>query len=339
MSGNKDVALLTELNYNAWERDMQARLRQQGLVKFIDGSHTVKQQALLQGALKTDGTRDDLTVGQETVNASITMKNNEAKDRFDQGKEKAAGDIFAHLSVPQQTHVKGKEDDPVAMWAALAAIHRQQVPGMRFTAYNNLFNIVKAADESLPSVSGRVIEALSIIKALRPASFDINKLDEELALMAMLRALPRDQYAEFTAGLMRSPTLTLASVQAAFTAEQSEAEFASSAPATAPKALNVVTEPEPIACSFCGMAKHTQDRCFKYLDAQKAAKAAIADRNRNKKGSNARKASSDGPSSPPNGQASALSASLRLASSSHTKADMFWIADTGATSHMSPHRE
>jgi hypothetical protein len=40
-----------------------------------------------------------------------------------------------------------------------------------------------------------------------------------------------------------------------------------------------------------------------------------------------------------NGQATALSASLCLASLLHTKADMFWIADTGATSHMSPHCE
>jgi hypothetical protein len=91
---------------------------------------------------------------------------------------------------------------------------------MQFTAYNNLFNVVKDTNESLPSVAGRVMEALSKIKGLRPSAFTINDLDEELALMAMLCSLPCDQYAELVNSLMCTPLLMLATVQASFQTEQ-----------------------------------------------------------------------------------------------------------------------
>jgi hypothetical protein len=64
---------------------------------------------------------------------------NEFKDR----QEKAAGDILAHLSRSQRTHVVDCHDDPTKMWATIKAVHVQQVPGMRFSAYNDLFSIVK----------------------------------------------------------------------------------------------------------------------------------------------------------------------------------------------------
>jgi hypothetical protein len=213
---------------------------------------------------------------------------------------------------------------------------------MQFTAYNNLFNVVKDANKSLPTVAGCVMEALSKIKALHPSAFTINDLDEELALMAMLCSLPCDQYAEFVNGLMRTPSLTLATVQALFQTEQAEAQFVASAPRMSPKALATVADTKKPICLFCGIANHTQERCFKFLDAQKQAKASVADRKQRNKPNNVRKASdnSANASSSLNGQAAAAySASLCLASLLHTKADMFWIADTGATSHMSPHRK
>jgi hypothetical protein len=105
---------------------------------------------------------------------------------------------------------------------------------MQFTASNNLFNIVQEANKLLPSVAGCVMEALSKIKALCPSAFTINNLDKELALMAMLCSLPCDQYAEFVNGLMRTPSLTLATVQALFQTEQAEAQFVASAPCTSP---------------------------------------------------------------------------------------------------------
>jgi sialic acid synthase SpsE len=140
---------------------------------------------------------------------------------------------------------------------------------MQFTAYNNLFDVVKDADKLFPSVAGCVMEALSEIKALCPSAFTIKDLNEELALMAMLCSLPCDQYAEFVNSLMHTPSLTLATVQALFQTEQAEAQFVASAPCTSPKALAAVADTEKPICLFCGIANHTQERCFKFLNTQK----------------------------------------------------------------------
>jgi hypothetical protein len=73
---------------------------------------------------------------------------------------------------------------------------------MRFSAYNELFSVVKGANETLPSVASRVEDALARVKELRPATvktavgtrnYGINDLDNELALIAILRALLREE--------------------------------------------------------------------------------------------------------------------------------------------------
>jgi hypothetical protein len=50
----------------------------------------------------------------------------------------------------------------------LKSVHVQQVPGMRFSACNNLFSIVKGAQETLPAVASRVEEAIVCVIKLRP---------------------------------------------------------------------------------------------------------------------------------------------------------------------------
>jgi hypothetical protein len=79
------------------------------------------------------------------------------------------------------------------MWEALIDVHVQRLPGTRFSAYNNLFSIVKGADESLPGVAARVEDTLSRVRELRPVDmtepdgtkvdFSIAHLNEELAIM------------------------------------------------------------------------------------------------------------------------------------------------------------
>jgi hypothetical protein len=119
----------------------------------------------------------------------------------------------------------------------LKSVHLQQVPGMRFSAYNDLFSIVKGPEETLPTVASRVEEAIARVIELRPKQvvstspggftqttrdYAIGDLDNELALMAMLRALPREEYADIVSSLMRQKDLTRANVEAAFQVEQTE---------------------------------------------------------------------------------------------------------------------
>jgi hypothetical protein len=70
------------------------------------------------------------TTAQQTLNAQMKVKHGESLKCFLIAKEKAAGDIFTHLSRSQHVHIKGIEDDPSSMWDTLATVHVQQVPGM-----------------------------------------------------------------------------------------------------------------------------------------------------------------------------------------------------------------
>jgi hypothetical protein len=154
--------------------------------------------------------------------ARLTNTFNESVKKYDVLQEKACGDMMKFLSPSQRVHVKGKEGDGPGMWAALVAIHLQQAPGTRFSAYNELFSIVKSPSESLTNVSARVSDAMGHIQELCPQGFDIKKLDKEIELMAMLRALPRAEFGGFTSSLMRNEKLDLAIASAAFHVEQVE---------------------------------------------------------------------------------------------------------------------
>jgi hypothetical protein len=120
---------------------------------------------------------------------------------------------------------------------------------MRFSAYNELFSDTKGADETLPSVASRVEDALARFKELRSATvklavgtrdYGINDLDNELALIMMLRALPREEYGDFSrpsatpAAALSSPCLAMPPFAPLprRPARTSRASSAASAPAT-----------------------------------------------------------------------------------------------------------
>jgi hypothetical protein len=170
--------------------------------RIMDDKWTEPELSLIEQEVKEDGKKVPLITEQQTLNAQMKVKHGESLQRFLIAKEKAAGNIFAHLSRSQHVHIKGIEDDPSAMWDTLAAVHEQQVPGMQFNAYNKLFGIIKGAEESLPSVAGCISEALICVQSLCPSGFTLETLDNKLALMAMLRALPCNQYSNFVSSLM-----------------------------------------------------------------------------------------------------------------------------------------
>jgi hypothetical protein len=179
--------------------------------------------------------------------------------------------------------------------------------------------------------------------AVGTRDYGINNLDNELALMAMLRALPREEYGDFTTSLIRQKDLTRADVEAAFQVEQTERD-AHRDPLLSPSGdAALCTVAQPPRCTGDG---HDEDACFKKdwvrKDAQKAVEEHHANRDGAKKGRANRAATpSSSPPAASNGAKVtklAASASVRLAGSPDTHADVHWIADTGATSHMSPRR-
>jgi hypothetical protein len=292
----------------------------------------------------------------------MTLEYQKQLSTYRERKEKATGNILAHLSRSQQTHVKDKGSDAKGIWDALKLVHVQQVPGMRFSAYNKLFSVTKAADESLPAVASRIEDTLACIKELRPTvvklatgtrHYGLNDLGNELVLMAMLRALPLEEFSDFTSSLIRQKDLTRGDVEAAFQVKQTKRDahrgplLSPSGDATLRTAAQPPCQNKPgVKCGFCTGEGHDEDPCFKKdharKDAQKAVEERRANHNGGKKGRANRAATpSSSLPAPSNGAKVtelAASASVHLAGSPNTHADAHWIADTGTTSHMSPRR-
>jgi hypothetical protein len=331
------VPELNETNWVAWSTLQAACLRQLSVWSVITEEHTAPALKLLQAGTNEDGTTIPLTTDQKALNIRIRLNNNAAAERFHSARKKAAGDIYIHLSQSQRAHVRGIEDDPIAMWDKLLSIHSQQVPGMRFGAYNELLSVTKQPDESLQSVAGCVSKALVRVQELRPELFTIVQLDDELAIMAMLRALPRNVYGDFVSSLLRQKTLMRADVKAAFQVEQVERN-AQDGPLIGSTALRTFGKPtsprgDSDKCPFCTIKGHAQEDCYKYKSARnntiKLVKECKVDArgggNKCKGKANRAKAKEE------EVVEKAQHAQVCLAASPYLSADTHWIADTGAT--------
>jgi hypothetical protein len=137
------VPKLTETNWVTWNVQQAARMRQLSVWSVITEEHTTPALKLLEASTNKDRTLILLTTDQKALNIRIHLDNNAAAERFRSARKKAAGDIYIHLSQLQCAHVRGIEDDPIAMWDKLSSIHSQQVPGMRFGTYNKLLFVTK----------------------------------------------------------------------------------------------------------------------------------------------------------------------------------------------------
>ena len=178
---------------------------------------------------------------------------------FDNRRDLAAGEIWGCVEREQQTHLEAIRDDPEAMWAKLESVHMQKRPGTRFNTYNALLSLSKLEDESLSSLSTRASQLKSDMKALRPVDFDIAKLDDELVLMALIRALP-SEYTSLRQTLLLDDSLTLEKLQEAFVALENQPGASSAIPI-----LSQVTT--TLLCGFCCRSGHSEDQCFFKQDA------------------------------------------------------------------------
>jgi hypothetical protein len=286
-----------------------------------------------------------------------------------------------HTSTSQRMHL-AEADTAYAMWQALVAVHVQQVPGTCFSTYNDLFSIAKGTGETLPAVASRVEIALACVRELRPKTitgdnskprvYGIKDLEDKLALMAMLRALPRDEYADFVSSLMCTKDLDRCAVEAAFQIKQTERN-AHHGPLLSPSGNTSLcaqynacggshSVPSSLdnKCEFCLAGGHKEDSCFTKERSKEAAQTRTKERQEERKAgkknrggdcaavalasASAAPTSPKAPTLPPKVTAlsraatvkeSATCASVHLAGTHNTHADTHWIADLGATSHMS----
>ncbi|KZT68925.1 hypothetical protein DAEQUDRAFT_670563, partial [Daedalea quercina L-15889] len=180
-------AKLTNRNYQQWRLNMEARLRPLAALRIVNGTESCPSLEI------------------HHINA----------DYIPSSTDLAAGEIWSCVEREQQMHLEAIRDDPVAMWAKLEAVHMQKHPGTCFNIYNALLSLSKAKDKSLSTLSTRASQLKSNMKALRPSDFDIAKPDDELILMALIRALP-SEYNALRQTLLLDDSLTLEKLQETF---------------------------------------------------------------------------------------------------------------------------
>jgi transposase InsO family protein len=357
-------------NWFTFRPAMTACFQQRGLWRVVTGDILLPPIPVYFVAT---GTPVVPLTAQEVLANSMLENNFDRKNNswFDKDK-KARGDLQAHVLVTQRVHIE-EESTAYAMWQALIKMHVQQVPGMCFNTYNNMFLIAKAPGEDLTSVAARAKQALARVQELRPATvtdstgasiaYGIQHLDNELALMAMLCALPRDEYGDFVSSLMHTKDLSCKDVEAAFQVEQTERN-ASHGPLYTPAGDTALrmqdtrrgNRPAPSStpttpgkgCAFYEALNHKEASCWAKAHAADAARARTKElqeeRSKNKKAGRTSRAAtaatgtSTGATTKPTVTKSAARTSVRLAGTHNTHTDAHWIADSGATSHMSTQR-
>jgi hypothetical protein len=207
------------------------------------------------------------------------------------------------------------------MGGVLESVHMQKQPGTRFNAYDDLFSVRKRDEEDLQSLINRVDDAIHRIRDLRSTGFTLDKLDDELASMTLIRALP-DDYNAFVSSLLLKDDLDKAAVQNAFVREDNQRRRRQDESPSIGTALAISSGP----CAFCGYNGHTQDVCRQYARAKDDLK-----KNRNTKGKNKDKIAN-------NTQTQDTAAVSQVTEFAGNASALSTCADTGATSHMTPHR-
>jgi hypothetical protein len=123
------------------------------------------------------------------VSAAVAL-DEEKLEKWEIKAERAAGALKTAMSPDVRVLIRDCEDDPLLIWTTLRTSFIQQRTAPRFNAYHALLSLQKQDSESLEGLINRVDEQIRVIKSLSPSSFTLNNLYDELAVMAIIRALP-----------------------------------------------------------------------------------------------------------------------------------------------------
>jgi len=179
-------------NYNTWSGDMEAWYHAQALWCIVSGASKAPKVSIPAG----EGEKDKLEAYQIKA-------------------DKAAGIMWLMVEQAQRVHFRGIKDDAVKMWGVLEGVHMQKQSGTCFNAYDDLFSIRKHNEKDLQSLINRVDDTVHHIRDLRSIGFTLDKLNDELASMTLIRALP-DDYNLFVSSLLLKDNLDKVVVQNAF---------------------------------------------------------------------------------------------------------------------------
>lgn len=180
---------LGENNYSSWNTDMKGKLMEKHCWKVTSGSSSRPSDPL------------EVSDWEDTCDV-------------------ASGVMFSGLHDAMKELVKDYLGDPKRMWDTLQAHCQQRKPTTRFVAYESLLGIQKLEAESLPALCMRITAAQRTMKDTRPTDFTLESLDNDLACMALIRALPPSEFSSFRSILLLQKDVTLSTLMDACRLEE-----------------------------------------------------------------------------------------------------------------------
>ena len=185
MSSSKDPASisaithLTSANYRLWADDMKSWLQLNGLWHLVSGQE------------KKPAAKPEIKDSKGQVVSKAVALDEDKLERWEIKAERAAGALKTCMSHDVKVLIRDCEDNPILIWDTLKSSFIQQQTAPRFNAYNALLSVEKSESEALDSLINRVDEQIRVIKSCSPSSFTLDDLYDELAVMAIIRALPQ----------------------------------------------------------------------------------------------------------------------------------------------------
>ena len=327
---------LTDSNWHSFKGNFIAYAKRKKFAKILLGttprpSFATTTTSTATGTATPGGTSTAAPASSSTA-AALSEAEQKKLDDWDELNDQGSGELYLYLSDSQKVHVRGLEDDLAKMWTSLETLHVQKRPATRFNAYSALLSIHKLDTETLPSLITRVEAALQNCKDVADTNMKVDTLYEDLASMALIRALPAS-YSSFVSTAVLLPDFSYAKVKEAFILEEHNRRANEAGPSFI---ASVASQQkgrgkQNSLCDFCGAPGHVQSTCFKYT---KFKKQAEEERKANAQSRANAKQSASVSVTEFAGHASALHSS-----SPRIHSDSSWLADTGATSHMTPYRE
>ena len=274
----------------------------------------------------------------------------EKQTAYDTANRQAAGLIRHAAGIAHREITQAANATAATMFDALEALYAKKSGGARFDAWTVLLAIQKLETETFPNLVKRIDAAAFRLDSLRPAGWTLAKEINEIKTFVMLNAIPQTHL--LYGSLIAQPdTLTYDNVKAVFLMYKS--------PATGISEAASFAGARP-TCLFCKNSGHTVEVCNNmryyqriYLE-ERAKRAAQGNTSRGNRG-HGNRGGQGGYSNSPRHQANAAqvieafpepsltaeytgNASL-LSPDSPASADTHWVADTGASCHMTSHRE
>src|ERR1700743_469139 len=272
-SSISSIPLLTSENYRPWADDIKSWLQLNGLWRLVSGLE------------KKPASKPEIKDSSGAVLSAAVALDEDKLERWEIKAERAAGALKTPMSQDISVLIRDCEDDPILIWETLRTSFIQQRTAPRFNAYHALLSVQKNDSESLEGLINRVDEQIRVIKSLSPSSFTLDNLYDELAVMAIIRALPHSfddvvrtisvldkfdkQYVAKSLRNMDQTRSNLSGTSTAFSAV-SGSQRAPQKPSTATTSLSTPSLTQDASnkaqncpkCDFCSRLGHTETKCF-----------------------------------------------------------------------------